>query len=56
MQRENTTEELVMARLSRQMNEDKKMQLCDFVLINNEEELLLPQVMALHEKLLSLSK
>ncbi len=55
MHRENTTEELVMARLSRQMNEEEKMQRCDFVLINNEEELLLPQVMALHEKLLSLS-
>ncbi len=55
IQRENTTEELVMARLSRQMNEEEKMQRCDFVLINNEEELLLPQVMALHEKLLSLS-
>jgi dephospho-CoA kinase len=56
MQRENTTEEMVMARLNRQMNEEEKMQRCDFVLINNEEELLLPQVIALHEKLLLLSK
>ncbi len=56
MLRENTTEEMVMTRLSRQMNEEDKMLRCDFVLINNEEELLLPQVIALHEKLLSLTK
>jgi hypothetical protein len=28
------------------------MKLCDFVLINNEQELLTPQVLALHEKLI----
>lgn len=55
MHRENATEEMVMARLTRQMNEEEKIQRCDFVLINNEEELLLPQVIALHEKLLSLA-
>jgi len=26
------------------------MRLCDFVVTNNEQELLIPQVMALHEK------
>ncbi|MEO6404932.1 MAG: dephospho-CoA kinase [Ferruginibacter sp.] len=55
MQRENSTKEAVMARAEKQMNETEKMNRCDFVLINDEKELLLPQVIALHEKLLSLA-
>jgi dephospho-CoA kinase len=33
-----------------------KMKLCDFVIYNDEEHLLIPQVIELHKKLLSLSK
>ena len=39
-----------------EMNEDEKMKLCDFVLINDEQQLLLPQVLKLHEQLLKLKK
>lgn len=56
MQRDGITREEVMARMDKQMDESIKMKLCDFVLINDEQEMLLPQVIALHEKLLSLSK
>lgn len=38
-------------RMNKQMNEEEKMQRCDFVLYNDEKQLLLPQVIALHEKL-----
>lgn len=56
MHRDGITREEVIARMNKQMDESIKMKLCDFVLINDEQEMLLPQVIALHEKLLSLSK
>ena len=55
MQRDGITREEVIARMDKQMNETIKMKLCNFVIINDEQEMLLPQVIALHEKLLSLS-
>ena len=54
MERDNATPENVLARMSRQMDEEEKMKLCDFVLVNNEEQLVIPQVLQLHEKLLSM--
>ena len=54
MERDNITREGVLARMDKQISEHMKMKLCDFVLINDEQQLLIPQVAALHEKLLSL--
>ncbi len=45
-----------MARINRQMNEDEKIKLCDFVITNDEEQLLIPQVLNLHNKFLSLAE
>jgi dephospho-CoA kinase len=56
MKRDGTTREEVIARMDKQLDESIKMKLCDFVLNNAEYEMLLPQVLALHEKLISLSK
>jgi dephospho-CoA kinase len=53
MDRDHLTHEQVLARMKRQMNEEEKMKLCDFVVINDEQQLLIPQVVQLHEKLLS---
>jgi dephospho-CoA kinase len=53
MQRDNITEEAVLARMQKQMNEEEKMSRCDFVVVNDEKDLLIPQVVALHEKLLA---
>ncbi len=52
MQRDNSTEEAVTARMSRQMEEDKKMNLCDYVITNDEQELVIPQVLKIHELLM----
>lgn len=52
MQRDNISAELVQSRMSRQMNEEDKMSRCDFVIINDEKELLIPQVVKIHEDLL----
>jgi len=56
MHRDSITREEVMARMDKQMDETIKMKLCDFVLVNNEQEMLLPQILLLHEKLLVLAK
>jgi dephospho-CoA kinase len=52
MQRDNISEEAVNARIQKQMNEEEKMSRCDFIIVNDEQELLIPQVIAIHEKLL----
>jgi len=56
MQRDNISREEVMARMDKQMDEEIKMRLCDFIIKNDEQEMLLPQVISLHEKLIALSK
>ena len=56
MRREDIEKEKVQERIDKQMNEDEKMKLCDFIIYNDEKQLIIPQVLALHEKLVSLSK
>lgn len=56
MQRDGITRDDVIARMDKQMNETIKMKLCDFVIKNDEQEMLLPQILDLHKKLLNLSK
>ncbi len=56
IQRDKTDKEQVRSRMQNQIKEEIKMKLCDAVLINNEQELLLPQIIALHEKLLAKAK
>jgi len=55
MQRDGINREEVLKRMNRQMDENIKMRLCDFVLRNGGQELLIPQVLELHDKLVSLS-
>jgi dephospho-CoA kinase len=53
MDRDNVTREQVLVRMNRQINEEIKMKLCDFVLVNDEQQLLIPQVLRLHEKFIA---
>jgi len=48
--RDSVTSEQVLARMKNQWDEDVKMQLCDFIIYNDEEQLVMPQVLALHKK------
>ncbi len=50
MQRDRITEEDVLKRVSRQMDEEEKIKRCDHVIINDEDQLLVPQVLNLHKK------
>jgi dephospho-CoA kinase len=56
MQRDNSSREEVMARMNKQMDEEIKMKLCNFIITNDEQQLLIPQVLALHETILSLAE
>ncbi len=53
MKRDHVSREEVLARMNRQIDEEIKMKLCDFVILNNEEELLIPQVLKLHQRFLA---
>ncbi len=50
MQRDDLSTDEVLKRISRQIDEEMKMKLCNFVITNNDQELVLPQVMKLHEQ------
>ena len=56
MERDGISREEVLSRMQRQMDEESKMLLCDFVIKNDEEEMVIPQVLALHERFLEMSK
>ncbi len=49
MKRDKASAEQVQARMDRQMNEDEKMKRCDYIIVNDETRLVIPQVLALHK-------
>lgn len=56
MHRDGSKREEVLARMNNQLDETIKMKLCDFVIVNDEQQAVLPQVLALHQQLLSKSR
>lgn len=52
MKRNNITSSQVEERINLQMNEEKKLRLCDYVIFNDEQQMLIPQVLQLHEEFL----
>ena len=56
IKRDNISHEKAMARIEKQMDEETKMSLCDFVIVNNEQQMVIPQVLELHKSLLEKSK
>jgi dephospho-CoA kinase len=53
--RDQISEEEVMKKIALQMPNEEKMAKCDYIVTNNEKELILPQVLKLHEAFISLS-
>ena len=53
MKRDGVSESQVRARMSKQWQQSKKTALADFQLNNNEERLLVPQILAIHQQLLN---
>lgn len=56
MERDKSERDQVLARMNRQIDETIKMKLCDYVVVNNEQQLLIPQVLQLHQKFLAIAK
>ena len=56
MERNHLGYEEVTQRINKQVDENIKMKLCDFVIYNDEQHLLITQVIELHKKLLSFSQ
>jgi dephospho-CoA kinase len=53
MTRDQTSAENVKRRMQQQMDENEKMSRCDFVVVNDDIQAILPQVLKIHEILLS---
>ena len=51
MQRDNLSREAVKERIQNQLSESIKMRLCNFVILNDEQQLVIPQVIELDKKL-----
>lgn len=56
MKRDGISRAEVTARMTRQIQETIKMRLCNFIIVNDEQTMLIPQVITLHNKLMELSK
>ena len=52
MQRSRHSEEKVKSIMAQQMDEAEKMSRCDYVIVNDDVQAILPQVLQLHEVLL----
>ncbi len=56
MQSLNKTREEVLQRIAQQMDEAEKMKRCDYVIINDEQTAIIPQVLELHKTLVQKTK
>jgi len=54
-QRDNASEEEIVQRMKNQWEESHKLPLADFVILNDESEMLLPQILGIHENLLQIA-
>ena len=52
MKRDDISREDVLVRMGRQIDDSIKMRLCDFIVINDEQQLVIPQVLKIHAELL----
>jgi dephospho-CoA kinase len=52
LRRDNITRDMALTRIGKQMDEKKKMERCDFVITNDEQQAIIPQVIDLHRQLL----
>ncbi|MCF8294350.1 MAG: dephospho-CoA kinase [Chitinophagaceae bacterium] len=55
MKRDRVTEDEVLARINKQLSEEDKRALCQYKIINDDKQLLIPQVLQLHHQLMRLA-
>lgn len=56
MQRDKVTRNDVLARMHKQIDDTIKMRLCDYVIYNDEQQMVIPQVLRVHEQLLAIAQ
>ncbi len=56
MDRDGVSADEIKKRINNQLNESLKLKLCDFIVFNNEQEMILPQVLHLHKELIQRSE
>lgn len=54
MDRDGIDREAVQAKMSQQIDDGVKMKLCDFVIFNYEDRLLIPQIFSVHQQLIAI--
>jgi dephospho-CoA kinase len=55
IERDAVSESDVLKRMSKQLSDEEKEQRSDFIIYNDEQQMLIPQILELHEKFLKLS-
>ena len=55
MRRDGISREEVLARNAKQMPDDEKIKLADYTIVNDDTELVIPQVLALHQQFLQMA-
>lgn len=55
VERDKISVEEVTARMNKQMSEPEKLRLCQYVIFNDERQMLIPQVLALHTKFIAMA-
>ncbi|MFM2048395.1 MAG: hypothetical protein RI955_943 [Bacteroidota bacterium] len=53
MKRDSITKEQVLARIKNQMSEDEKLNRADYIIYNDEQQMVIPQVVQLHEQFMN---
>jgi dephospho-CoA kinase len=56
MRRNNLTREQVFDRIKNQMTDEEKIRQSDYVIYNSEHEMIIPDILKIHEEILSLTK
>lgn len=52
VERDNISEDAVLARMAQQMNEEEKMSRCHYIIHNNEKDSIINQVLLIHQQLI----
>lgn len=53
MKRDNRTRQQIMERIANQLDDEKKRKMSDYIIINDQQKMLLPQIIQLHQQFLS---
>jgi len=56
MLRDHSSRNIILQKMSRQMDQTEKMNRCDFIIINDEQQSLIEQVISIHQKIIQLSQ